>query len=99
MLVVTLSLATTSSFVVLRDKMKLLLIVSACLAHLLLTETSAVPAQDCGEIFQSLLRRLEATQPSCDSAGFYDCCQVRILSIKCSVTTQLLFSHLQLGTL
>ena len=56
--------------------MKLVLIVSACIAHLLLTETSAVPAQDCGEIFQSQLRQLVTTKQSCDSASFYDCCQV-----------------------
>ena len=32
---------------------------------------------DCGDTFQSQLRELIAIKQSCDSTGFYDCCQVR----------------------
>ena len=31
---------------------------------------------DCGDTFQSQLTELIGTKQSCDSAGFYDCCQV-----------------------
>ena len=33
--------------------------------------------QKCGQLFQSQLRQLMATKQSCDSAYFYDCCQVQ----------------------
>ena len=34
---------------------------------------------DCGDTFQSQLKYLLAIKQNCDSAGFYDCCQVRSL--------------------
>ena len=47
-----------------------------------------VTTANCGDTFQSQLRDLLAIKQSCDSAGFYDCEQVRsclqtIVSIIC----------------
>ena len=39
-------------------------------------QSAAVHVQDCGETFQSQLKQLLTTKESCDSAAFYDCCQV-----------------------
>ena len=46
------------------------------LLNFLLSVTVPESPQDCGETFQSQLRELLAIKKTCDSAAFYDCCQV-----------------------
>ena len=60
-----------------RKKMKFFLLLSVCAVHLLTVQAAAVAEQECGQLFQSQLRQLMATKRSCNSASFYDCCQVK----------------------
>ena len=53
-----------------------------CASCTLLVQSAAVPVQNCGQTFQTQLDQLQNTVKSCDSAAFYDCCQVRILHTK-----------------
>ena len=64
---------------------------SVYVVQILLVQAAAGPVQDCGANFQSLLNQLVTIKQSCDSAAYYDCCQVikyhihvYIVSLACS---------------
>ena len=60
-------------------QLMLSVLLSLCVVQTVLevrVQAAAVIPQDCGETFQSQLQQLLATKQSCDSAAFYDCCQV-----------------------
>ena len=51
-------------------------LLSVYVVQILLVQAAAGPVQDCGANFQSLLNQLVTVKKSCDSAAYYDCCQV-----------------------
>ena len=60
-------------------KLMLSVLLSLCVVQAVLeirVQAAAIVPQDCGETFQTQLQQLLATKQSCDSAAFYDCCQV-----------------------
>ena len=65
---------------------KIISMIFAFMVMSVTVQAMAVSPPDCGEIFQSQLSELLATKKTCDSAGFYDCCQVHEL-VKSIATT------------
>ena len=52
-------------------------IVSVLICAFVTVRMAAVYPQNCGEAFESQLKELLAIKKTCDSAAFYDCCQVK----------------------
>ena len=52
-------------------------IVNVFICVFVTVQAAAVSPQNCGETFESQLRELLATKKTCNSAAFYDCCQVK----------------------
>ena len=60
-------------------QLMLSVLLSLCVVQAVLevrVQAAAVAPRDCGETFQTQLQQLLTTKQSCDSAAFYDCCQV-----------------------